>query len=118
MKKKMKKKLRCKKSDESQGIQTEKPWQCSSIKSTTHRLQQRALHRAERRSTSKGAARERGAREGGVDDDPRSQSRSYSVSLLEDLDLKAKNFADLICSENTHTQPTLHGLVLVSFSSF
>jgi hypothetical protein len=69
-------------------------------------IQQRALHRAELRSTSKGAARERGAREGGVDDDdPRSQSRSSSVALFEDLDLRAQNFTDLICSENTHAQP-------------
>jgi hypothetical protein len=34
-------KLHCKKSDESQGIQTEKAWQCSSIKSTTYSLYSR-----------------------------------------------------------------------------
>jgi hypothetical protein len=75
--------------------------------------QSRALQYEQGSSARKRSERERG----GVDNDPRSQSRSSSVSLLEDLDLKAQNFADLICSENTHTQ-TLHGLLLVSFSSF
>jgi len=100
----------------SQGIQTEKPWQCSSIKSTTHSLQQRALHRAERCSTSKAEARERGAREA------RSRRRSQvPIEIVLSFPFRgprfegSKLYGPHLFRKYTHSPSWA---LLVSFSSF